>query len=49
MIEIEDPATGRVRELSELARLLENDLITQDEFELAKNQLFNLQNPSKSN
>ncbi len=39
--QLEDPATGRIRELAELARLLENDLITQAEFELAKNQLFN--------
>jgi hypothetical protein len=47
--QLEDPATIKVRELSELARLLENDLITQDEFELAKNQLFNLRNLSNSN
>jgi len=47
--QLEDPATGKIRELSELARLLENDLITQDEFELAKNQLFNWQNLSNSN
>jgi len=47
--QLEDPGTVKVRELSELARLLENDLITQDEFELAKSQLFNLQNLSKTN
>lgn len=47
--QLEDPATIKVRELSELARLLENDLITQDEFELAKNQLLNLRNLSNSN
>ncbi len=40
--QLEDPATQKIRELSELARLLENDLITQDEFELAKGQLLNL-------
>ncbi|MCP3954304.1 MAG: SHOCT domain-containing protein [Desulfobacterales bacterium] len=40
--QLEDPATLKIRELSELARLLENDLITQDEFELAKGQLLNL-------
>jgi hypothetical protein len=47
--QLEDPGTVRIRELSELARLLENDLITQDEFELAKRQLFNLQNLSNTN
>jgi len=40
--QLEDPASLKIRELSELARLLENDLITQDEFELAKHQLLNL-------
>ena len=40
--QLEDPASMKIRELSELARLLENDLITQDEFELAKHQLLNL-------
>jgi len=40
--QLEDPATVKIRELSELARLLENDLITQDEFELAKRQLLNV-------
>jgi hypothetical protein len=47
--QLEDPATVKIRELSELARLLENDLITPDEFELAKSQLFNLHNLSKTN
>ncbi len=42
--QLEDSASIKIRELSELARLLEKDLITQDEFELAKNQLFNLHN-----
>ncbi len=39
--QLEDPATQRVRELSELARLLEKDLITQEEYDLAKRQLLN--------
>jgi hypothetical protein len=47
--QIEDPVTVKIRELSELARLLENDLITHDEFELAKSQLLNLQNLSNAN
>jgi len=47
--QLEDPATVKIRELSELARLLENDLITQDEFELAKRQLLNLHTLSKTN
>lgn len=47
--QLEDPATVKIRELSELARLLENDLITQDEFELAKRQLLNLHTLSNKN
>jgi hypothetical protein len=47
--QLEDPATVKIRELSELARLLENDLITQDEFELAKRQLLKLPNFSNTN
>jgi len=47
--QLEDPATVKVRELSELARLLENDLITQDEYELAKRQLLNLHTFSNTN
>ncbi len=38
---LESPDTSRVRELSELARLLENDLITQEEYQQAKDDLFN--------
>jgi hypothetical protein len=38
--QLEDPAAVRIRELSELARLLENDLITPDEFNKAKQQIF---------
>lgn len=37
---LEDPASVRVRELSELVRLLENDLITLEEFNSVKRQLF---------
>jgi hypothetical protein len=37
---LEDPASVRLRELSELARLLENDLITLEEFNTVKRQLF---------
>ena len=47
--QLEDPASVKIRELSELARLLENDLITQDEFELAKHQLLNLHTISNPN
>jgi len=39
--QLEDPMTVKIKELSELARLLEDDLITQDEFELAKGRLLN--------
>jgi len=39
--QLEDPASVRVRELTELARLLENDLITTEEFNRTKKQLFN--------
>ncbi len=37
---IESPETRRVRELTELARLLEKDLITPDEYYRAKQELF---------
>lgn len=38
---LESPESSRVRELTELARLLEKDLITLDEYNQAKNDLFN--------
>lgn len=38
--QLEDPVTSRVKELSELARLLENELITLDEFNQIKGELF---------
>jgi hypothetical protein len=37
---LEDPASVRLRELSELVRMLENDLITLEEFNTVKRQLF---------
>jgi len=37
---LEDPASARIRELSELVRLLENELITLEEFNSVKRQLF---------
>ena len=38
---LEDPQTTRVRELNELAQLLEKDLITLEEYKMAKKDLFN--------
>ncbi|OQX02506.1 MAG: hypothetical protein BWK80_57700 [Desulfobacteraceae bacterium IS3] len=38
--QLEDPATVRFRELKELARLLENDLITREEYNQTKQELF---------
>jgi hypothetical protein len=38
--QLDDPGSFRVKELNELARLLENKLITLDEYEQAKQQLF---------
>jgi hypothetical protein len=38
--QIEDPETIRIREITELARLLENNLITREEYDRAKKQLF---------
>lgn len=38
---LEDPASSRVRELSELARLFEKNLITSDEYNQTKDQIFN--------
>lgn len=37
---LEDPASARIRELSELIRMLESDLITLEEFNTVKRQLF---------
>jgi hypothetical protein len=37
--QLEDPETARIRELSELARLLEQDLITRQEYDTAKERL----------
>jgi hypothetical protein len=37
--QLEDPASARIRELSELVRLLENNLITLEEFNSVKRQL----------
>lgn len=37
---LEDPASVRIRELSELVRLYENDLITLEEFNSVKQELF---------
>lgn len=37
---LEDPESARIRELKELAHLLESDLITQEEFDQAKRKLF---------
>ena len=38
--QLEDPDTVRLREIKELAHLLQNDLITREEYEIAKKQLF---------
>ena len=38
---LEDPATLRIRELSNLARMYEKNLITREEFEQAKAAMFN--------
>jgi len=39
--QLEGPATARLRELKELAHLLEKDMITLDEYNQTKQQLFN--------
>ncbi len=41
-MQLEDPATVRTRELSELALLYEKELITLEEYTLAKQRLFNI-------
>lgn len=38
--QLEDPETMRIRELKELAHLLEKNLITKEEYDLAKKKLF---------
>ncbi len=40
---LESPDSSRVRELSELARLFENNLITMEEYQQAKDEIFNRQ------
>ena len=37
--QLEDPETARIRELTELARLFEKNLITSEEYHRAKNQI----------
>ena len=39
-LQLEDSSAMRIRELTELANLLENNLITQDEYNIAKQQIF---------
>jgi hypothetical protein len=39
-LQLEDPEAARLRELTELSRLLEKNLITQDEFSRIKHDLF---------
>ena len=39
--QLEDPETMRIRELTELARMLEKDLITREEYNQAKKTLLN--------
>lgn len=38
---LEDPETARIRDIAALAELLERDLITPEEFAVAKQKLFN--------
>ena len=40
--QLEDPDTVRLREIKELAGLLKDDLITREEYEKAKQHIFNL-------
>jgi hypothetical protein len=40
-LQLEDPETQRIRQLTELAKLLEKDLITREEYDSAKHQLLN--------
>ena len=39
-MQLEDPETIRIRELTELARLFEKNLISSEEYDRAKNQIF---------
>ena len=38
-LQLEDPESERIRELTELARMYEKDLITSEEYSRAKNQI----------
>lgn len=41
-LQLEDPDAARLREIKELANLLKEDLITREEYEKAKQHIFNL-------
>jgi hypothetical protein len=43
--QLEDPDTVRFKELNELVRLLENNLITMEEYNQAKKRIFNSDMP----
>ncbi|MDI6688058.1 MAG: SHOCT domain-containing protein [Desulfobacterales bacterium] len=47
-LQLEDSSTMRIRELTELANLFENNLISQDEYNIAKQQVFKSFNSANS-
>jgi hypothetical protein len=44
-LQIEDPETAKIREINQLAKLLEKELITRDEFSEAKQRLLRHEDP----
>lgn len=47
-LQLEDSSSMRIRELTELANLFENNLISQDEYNMAKQQIFKSFNSANS-
>lgn len=45
-LQLEDPDSIRIRELTELGRMFEKDLITREEYQMAKDQIFRKHAPS---
>ncbi len=44
--QLEDPETTRMRDLGRLVRMLENNLITQQEYDLLKKEILHRENPN---
>jgi len=48
VLQLEDPDAMRIRQLTELGRMLEKDLITPEEFKMAKDRILHADEPVKT-